>query len=284
MSERKANYITRKFHNPIDDVLDRPIAFNPAFKKITGSTVAALMLSQAWYWSKRTSDESGWFYKTIAEWEDETGLTRSEQETARKHLKGIMEVELRGVPATLYYRLDKQKIMELIGVQFAETLQTRLQEPREQDSDNPTNINRTEITTEITTDGVPPNYPMEWQIGVGQKTVIMQDDELARRVDAANLIATGMGIKSNAVYNLVMAFQIARQIIFTESEIKSQRKAAKFLLEKKVSPDNIAEAVQQLIDSGMTVTDLYSVTKTAINLANPTPETASYNPQGLSIS
>ena len=92
------------YKDPLDDILDRPISFNPAFKKITGSTVAALMLSQAWYWSKRTSDESGWFYKTIAEWEEETGLTRTEQETARKHLKNILEVELRGVPATLYYR------------------------------------------------------------------------------------------------------------------------------------------------------------------------------------
>ncbi len=150
MSERKASYTTRRFHDPIDDVLDRPIAFNPAFKKITGSTVAALMLSQAWYWSKRTSDDNGWFYKTVSEWEDETGLTRSEQETARKHLKGIMEVELRGVPATLYYRLDKAKILELLGVQFAETLQTRLPETSELVSDNPANINSTETTTENT--------------------------------------------------------------------------------------------------------------------------------------
>lgn len=150
MSEKRGNYTARKFHDPIDDVLDRPIAFNPAFKKITGSTVAALMLSQAWYWSKRTSDENGWFYKTIAEWEDETGLTRSEQETARKHLKDILEVELRGIPATLYYRVDKPKILELLGVQFAETLQTGLQEPCEQESSIPANINRTEITTEIT--------------------------------------------------------------------------------------------------------------------------------------
>jgi hypothetical protein len=150
MSEKRGSYTTRKFHDPIDDVLDRPIAFNPAFKKITGSTVAALMLSQAWYWSKRTSDEDGWFYKTIAEWEDETGLTRSEQETARKNLKGILDVELRGVPATLYYKVNKPKILELLGVQFAETLQTSLRQPYKLDSGNPANINRTESTTENT--------------------------------------------------------------------------------------------------------------------------------------
>ena len=148
--EKRGNYTVRKFYDPIDDILDRPIAFNPVFKKITGSTVAALMLSQAWYWSKRTSNEDGWFYKTISEWEEETGLTRSEQETARKHLKDILEVELRGVPATLYYRINKSKILELLGVQFAETLQTSLVEPSNQDSEIPANINRTENTTENT--------------------------------------------------------------------------------------------------------------------------------------
>lgn len=151
MSRQKASYTTRKFYDPIDNVLDRPIAFNPAFKKITGSTAAALMLSQAWYWSKRTSDEDGWFYKTIAEWEEETGLTRSEQETARKHLKDILEVDLRGVPATLYYRVNKSKILELLGIQFAETQQSSLREPSKLDCGNPANFNDTEITTEITT-------------------------------------------------------------------------------------------------------------------------------------
>ena len=161
MGEKKGTYITKRYYDPMDELLDRPISFNPAFKKLTGSTVAALMLSQAWYWTKRTSDDEGWFYKSQAEWEDETGLTRSECETARKHLKssGIMEEDLRGVPATLYYRIDKPKIYEMLGVQFAtipqteiaETPQTSLPEGDKQDWGIPANFNKnTEITTEIT--------------------------------------------------------------------------------------------------------------------------------------
>lgn len=184
MSQRKANYTARKFYDPIDDVLDRPIAFNPAFKKITGSTVAALMLSQAYYWSKRTDNEDGWFYKTVAEWEDETGLTRSEQETARKHLKGILEVDLRGVPATLYYRIDRQKIKELLGIQFAGTLQTEIagtpqtstSESSEQDSDIPANINSTENTTE-TTQGKKAKFsnPL-WDLQHGELPQLSEED------------------------------------------------------------------------------------------------------------
>src|SRR5829696_6635520 len=99
----------KKFHDALDDILDRPIAYNPAFRRITGSTVAGIFLSQAWYWSKRHKDDDGWFYKTGKEWEEETGLTRSEQETARKHCLrvGVMEEKLKGIPATMYYRVVK---------------------------------------------------------------------------------------------------------------------------------------------------------------------------------
>src|SRR5690242_9979731 len=108
--DKKALQVKRKFYDPMDELLDRPIAFNPAFKRITGSTVAALFLSQAWYWSKRHED--GWFWKVQSEWEEETGLTRSEQETARKHLKlaDLLEEDLRGVPARMYYRVKKENI------------------------------------------------------------------------------------------------------------------------------------------------------------------------------
>jgi hypothetical protein len=171
-------------------VLDRPIAFNPAFKKITGSTVAALMLSQAWYWSKRTADEDGWFYKTLVEWEEETGLSRSEQETARKHLKGMMEVKLRGVPAQLYYRVNKPKIYELLGIQFAGMSQTSLQEPSKPVSEVPANINKNaETTTETTTQRIArmrSSFPkkglsVDWQVAMGQPEITPDLRALAKQ-------------------------------------------------------------------------------------------------------
>jgi hypothetical protein len=144
----------RKFIDPLDDILDRPIAFQRSFKRITGSTPAALFLSQAWYWSKRTSDADGWFYKSGEEWEEETGLTRSERETARKICKalGIVEEKLKGVPATLFYRVNRAAIYELLGVQFVGFQQTGLQEPGKPESGNHTNFNKEpESTTENTT-------------------------------------------------------------------------------------------------------------------------------------
>ena len=55
---------------------DRPIAFHRCFVTLTGSVTAALMLSQAMYWQKRTKDPEGWWCKTVEEWTEETGMTR----------------------------------------------------------------------------------------------------------------------------------------------------------------------------------------------------------------
>lgn len=96
----------------IERLLDRPIAFQRVFVTLTGSVEAALMLSQAMYWSNRTDDDDGWFWKTREEWEEETGMKRSGQESARRKLRRhkFWEEELRGVPAKLHYRIDIQEL------------------------------------------------------------------------------------------------------------------------------------------------------------------------------
>jgi hypothetical protein len=94
------------------DALDRPIAFHRCFVTITGSITAALMLSQAVYWSKRSKDPEGWFYKTAEEWMEETGMTRSEQEDSRRRLiaYGFVSEVRKGMPAKLHYRVNAEAI------------------------------------------------------------------------------------------------------------------------------------------------------------------------------
>lgn len=133
------------------DLLDRPIAFHRPFVVITGSVTAALFLSQAWYWSKRTKDSEGWFYKTQAEWQEETGLSRREQETARKSLisLGFLTEKLSGVPATLHFKVNLETILDKLVCtkapnQYGGNRQTRMAESAK------LSLKEQETTTETT--------------------------------------------------------------------------------------------------------------------------------------
>src|SRR5262245_21579 len=64
----------------------RAVAFRVVYAKVAGGTVAGLLLSQIVYWSQRTTDPDGWFYKSQEEWCDELSLSRRLLETARRKL------------------------------------------------------------------------------------------------------------------------------------------------------------------------------------------------------
>ena len=107
-------------------LMDRPIAFQRAFVRLGAGITGALMLSQAVYWAGRTRNQDGWFYKDQQEWEEETGLTRREQEKARRALRsiGVLEEVRKGVPARLYYRVNTAEIEKaLLGERRAPSLE-----------------------------------------------------------------------------------------------------------------------------------------------------------------
>jgi hypothetical protein len=103
-------------------LLDRPIAYHRGLVPLTGGALPALLLSQAIYWQLRTTSEDGWWWKTRHEWTEETGLSRSEQETARRALRQTTwwQEQRRGVPARMHYRVDLDALLaQLAGIQPA---------------------------------------------------------------------------------------------------------------------------------------------------------------------
>jgi len=69
---------------------------------------AALLLSQCVYWSDKTKDNDGWFYKTDQDWQDELGLPRGGLETALKCISKYVTTKIAkvyGTPKT-HYRVD----------------------------------------------------------------------------------------------------------------------------------------------------------------------------------
>lgn len=104
-------------------ILGSPIAFHRCLAELSGSVTSGLMLSQAVYWTGKTGDPEGWFWKTQDEWFEETMLSRKEQESARRRLREITfegdalwHEQLRGVPAKIYYRLDMGVLESLLAV------------------------------------------------------------------------------------------------------------------------------------------------------------------------
>ncbi|HBU29621.1 MAG: hypothetical protein U0932_00985 [Thiobacillus sp.] len=102
------------------DIFDEPIVFQRAYVGLTGSAVAALFLSYAIYTTERLpKDAEGWFRKTGDQWKAETGLTRFEQQTARRILRELdVLIERRaGLPAELWFKIRVDRILELLSDQ-----------------------------------------------------------------------------------------------------------------------------------------------------------------------
>ena len=147
--------------------LGRAVAYYPSLNAFTGSPLATLMLCQLIYWTDKTQDPEGWIYKTQKDWEEEIGLTRRNQETARKKLveTGLIEEQLRGLPARLHFRVNQQRFNDLYE-QHLGTGQTDVAEPDKPVCTNPPNTSvrtshssmaecaklNTEITTESTSE------------------------------------------------------------------------------------------------------------------------------------
>jgi len=95
------------------EVFDLPVTFHRCLVPLTGGVAAALMLSQA-IWTTQTIDPAanGWFTKSRDEWVDETGLSRWEQQTARRALRtaGFLEERRIGMPAKLWFRVRPEAV------------------------------------------------------------------------------------------------------------------------------------------------------------------------------
>ena len=94
----------------------RPVAFNPVLAHICKSANGGLLLSQLLYWHEKGT-EPDWTYKTMADFERETCLTRKEQDTAIKLWKklGVLETKVAGLPAKRYFKIHEKRLAEIIN-------------------------------------------------------------------------------------------------------------------------------------------------------------------------
>ncbi len=96
----------------------RPIAFYPELAKIFGSIERALYIQQLYFWSDKGKRKDGFFFKTKKEIEEETTLSRYQQDACRKYFEriGILKTKIikaNGIP-TLHYFINFKKFQEFL--------------------------------------------------------------------------------------------------------------------------------------------------------------------------
>ena len=98
-------------------VFDMPVSFHRCLVPVAGGVTAALMLSQAiWITETLESASLGWFMCSQEQWTRETGLTRWEQETARRALRraGLLVERRLGMPAKLWFRVCPEAVLRTL--------------------------------------------------------------------------------------------------------------------------------------------------------------------------
>lgn len=137
---------TKKKSRPtFDQLVMRRVAYNPALARLIGLN-EAILFYQLYFWSDKTARKDGWFYKSKEELEDETALTRFQQDQAKCRLKAMGYIDYKVMRAngspTLHYRVDYGKVRNLLF----QTLETSDLETLE------SGVSITESTQESTTE------------------------------------------------------------------------------------------------------------------------------------
>ena len=102
--------IQRDAHVRLNKALGHKIGINAAL------LLAALIGKDA-YFEGRGELMNGWFYNTSDNIQRDTCLTESQRRTASKKLKGLglVQIRLRGVPATTYYKINYEVCLAFIS-------------------------------------------------------------------------------------------------------------------------------------------------------------------------
>jgi hypothetical protein len=143
----------------VKDMLpNRVVGYSPDLARIVGGATTGLFLSQLLFLSDKGHNPEGWVYKSEAEMGQETGLTKREQQTARRKLLslGVIAIMRGGWKNTYHFKVIWEKLYQVIaGFQQTQNVFTE----------------KEERTQNVPTEPVQtvPTQPPEWQQNVSTK-------------------------------------------------------------------------------------------------------------------
>jgi hypothetical protein len=112
----------------IKDMLpNRVVGYSPDLAKAVGGATTGLFLSQLLYLSDKGHNPEGWVYKSEQEMGKETGLTKREQQTARRKLLalGVIAIMRGGWKNTYHFKVIWEKLYQVIaGIQRPQNVST----------------------------------------------------------------------------------------------------------------------------------------------------------------
>jgi hypothetical protein len=125
----------------VKDMLpNRVVGYSPDLARIAGGATTGLFLSQLLFLSDKGANPDGWVYKSAQEMGRETGLTKREQQTARRKLLalGVIAIMRGGWKNTYHFKVLWQRLYQVIaGSQQAQNVSTEKVEPIQNVSTEP---------------------------------------------------------------------------------------------------------------------------------------------------
>jgi hypothetical protein len=116
----------------VKDLLpNRTVGYSPDLARIVGGATIGLFLSQLLFLSDKGNNPDGWVYKSEAEMGRETGLTKREQQTARRKLLalGVIAIMRGGWKNTYHFKIIWEKLYQVIaGSQLVQNVATEKSE------------------------------------------------------------------------------------------------------------------------------------------------------------
>jgi hypothetical protein len=96
---------------------NRIVGYSPDLAKIVGGATTGLFLSQLLFLSDKGANPEGWVYKSEQEMGKETGLTKREQQTARRKLLslGVIAIMRGGWKNTYHFKVLWEKLYQVIA-------------------------------------------------------------------------------------------------------------------------------------------------------------------------
>jgi hypothetical protein len=156
---RPHQQVAHTHRQKIKDMLpNRIVGYSPDLARMVGGATTGLYLSQLLFLSDKGANPEGWVYKSEQEMGRETGLTKREQQTARRKLLslGVIAIMRGGWKNTYHFRVIWEKLYQVIaGFQRPQNVPT-------EKSESAQNVPTEPVQNVVT-------QPAQWQQNVSTK-------------------------------------------------------------------------------------------------------------------